>query len=138
MKIIEYIGKTGIKSSEYDDTRMRTPRPGDVVDFGENCGTYPFTSGRFGRLANFESYRDGHWAVCCGGASVFLYPDSVDISGGPFTSVRPEELEPTYETQRVRFWNWGDNVPGAAQGVDYYIDRPVFRLKKRPDTAEKY
>jgi hypothetical protein len=144
--IIETIGKWGVKTTDAQ-VRFNLPRPGDVIDFGDFHGKYPFTSGRYGRISSWQKpYRDtyndkdvpGQWSVCCGGASCFLGEfGQVDISGGPFTGIRPEDLEPMYSTKRVRFWNWGDNGPGGGHGVDYYIDRPVFLLVSYRDPHER-
>lgn len=90
---------------------------------------YPFHKETYGRFDKFGSWVENKWHVCCEPGSVFLSPESVSISGGPFTSISMDQIEPTYTLKLVRFWNWGDLWPGAGHGVDYYIERPVFRLK---------
>ena len=79
--------------------------------------------------ARIASIDDGQVSLCVGGASVFLYESGgVSISGGPFAGCALNELEPTWGCRAVSFWNWGDNRAGAAQGVDYAIHRPIFKL----------
>jgi hypothetical protein len=136
--IIETIGKWGLNTTPAK-FRMDQPRPGDVVVFGDNK-EYPFnTDSEYGRIADVDFFKTGLIQFCVNGGSVFLRENSsVSISGGPFCTVLPSELEPTYATKVVRFWNWGDNLRGGGQGVDYYLERPVFRLKKRTEeTKEK-
>lgn len=134
--IIEYIGAKGLETTGPEDfiyrRRLETPKPGDVVIWGEGL-KYPFNKDSnhrdttHGRIEGFGIWKEGEYHVCCEPGSVFLLsPDSVSISGGPFASVKPEHLKPTYTTKIVRFWNWGNNGGGAARGVDYYIERPVF------------
>jgi hypothetical protein len=128
--IIDSIGKWGVKTTPHN-IRMYRPKPGDVIDFGENEGTFPFYNGRYGRIESIDStYVEGKFHVCCGGASVFLFESgNCSISGGPFTHIDPADLIPTPALKTVRFWNWGDNGRGAGMGVDYYIARPVFKLR---------
>ena len=136
MYIIEYIGKGGIRHTEYDGSRANTPRPGDVIDFGENKGTYPFTEGKYGRVESINFCDTGLIHICCELGSVFLSDGHVSISGGPFTTVLPEELSITFKTKVVHFWNWGNNSPGGGKGVDYYINRPVFLLDLRTEEVK--
>ena len=138
MFIIESIHGGGIKTTNAHPSRLYDPRPGDVIDFGENVGTYPYTSGRYGRIDEVGTDNpDKGWCnkgeihVCCGNASVFLMENGdVSISGGPFSVIRESDLEYTGGMETVGFWNWGDNSPGAGQGVYYRIERPVFKLRK--------
>jgi len=130
--IIEYIGKNGVISNP-EIRRLYMPKPGDVIDFGEFEGTYPFTSGKFGRIDSETTllYDDTDvLSVCCGNASVFwCNKDTVSISGGPFGAVHKNWLD-FIGLKKVGFWNWGDNNPGADQGVHYWITRPLFLLSK--------
>jgi hypothetical protein len=134
--IIETISKKGIQSTspENYNTRCANPRPGDIVDFGDFEGIYPFTSGKYGTIEfSGESYatNKNEIYVCCGGASVFLMDSGkVSISGGPFEVIPKANIEPTYATKQVNFWNWGNNSPGANQGVHFIIERPIFLLTK--------
>jgi len=132
--IIKSIGRWGVKT-EPASSRVCTPRPGDVVDFGENEGTYPFLR-RYGRIDSLSCFETGKAHVCCELGSAFLHENGkVSISGGPFALIPLDDLIPTFGTKRVTFWNWGDNYPGGHQGVDYGIDRPVFLLKKQEKEA---
>lgn len=128
MNIVEVISDKGVRSTS-KESRLSTPKPGDVVEFESK--EYPFNSAPFGRISGNDGFcNDEEVSICCGGASVFLCENGdVSISGGPFETVKTKDLEPTFELKAVRFWNWGDNRPGADQGVNYYIDRPVFKLK---------
>ena len=137
MYIIESIGDWGVRTTEYDNLRRATPHPGDVVDFGENQD-YPFNEARFGRIDSLDNFGTGTISVCCEQGSVFLLKSgNVSISGGPFTSVMPDELVPTYDLRPANFWNWGDHRPAAHQGVYYTITRPVFVLRKRAQADEE-
>lgn len=127
--VIDYIGGDGVKTSDLGQRRFVHPQPGDPIEWPN------------GKLGRVDALYDpaGSWAkegelhVCVNGGSVFLGWDSkrrratVSISGGPFTCVRLEDLQATYQVRVVDFWNWGDNSPGADQGVYYYIGRPLFR-----------
>ena len=128
--IVESIGAWGVVTSPLQP-RVRHPRAGDIVDFGENQGTYPFTQGKYGRIDSADWLgEEGLILVCCEMGSAFLFESGgVSISGGPFWSGPLSELEATGLLKLARYWNWGDNSPGAYQGVDYHFDRPVFRLK---------
>ena len=113
--------------------RFQNPQPGDVIDLRHISDRYPYSSANYGRVYRVGPdgwAKEGEIHICYDdNASVFLNEDgSVSISGGPFGSVEKAQLEPTLELMRVRFWNWGNNVPGAHMGVDYRIDRPVFSL----------
>jgi hypothetical protein len=128
MNIIEVIDKHGVQTTNKDlaHIRLKTPKPGDVITYAEGL-PYPFRH-EYGRVDSLKHYEDeGRITICCQGGSVFLNSNgTVSISGGPFAGVDLAHLKPTYTLKAVRFWNWGDNLPGASQGVDYYIERPVF------------
>ena len=137
MNIIETIGKWGVKTTpaELAHVRMSRPRAGDIIDFSENSETYPFNSAQYGRIEHigpkgFAEAGEAH--ICCELGSAFLTEGGgVSISGGPFQCIKLDDLEPMMTTKTVPFWNWGDRGPGAGHGVDYYIPRPVFKLKKQ-------
>jgi len=136
--IIEQFGKKGMKSTRHDHARASTPRPGDVVDFRLFAGKYPFTHGRYGRVDSVGGTLEGPEGVhvCCGGASVFLNDGgSVSISGGPFICIKRADLGTTSATKAVKFWNWGDHLPGGDQGVDFALYRPVFLLERYEDMS---
>lgn len=128
MNILEVIGRKGVKTTNHELAHMRlcTPKPGDVIKYAAGL-PYPFRA-EYGRVSSDRwDESEGRINICCQGGSVFLCDDgNVSISGGPFAGVDREHLKPTYTLETVRFWNWGDNLPGASQGVDYYIARPVF------------
>lgn len=134
--IVEYIGHNKLVHTELDHSRAEHPHPGDVIDFGENEGIYPYTHGKYGRVDSLNHFGTGMIGIICEPGSAFLGENYVTISGGPFDTISPDELEPTYKLYTMRFWNWGNNLPGAGKGVDYYIARPVFRLKPRTDEAK--
>ena len=122
--IIETIGKNGVKTTPFNIRQFQGPKPGDVIEYPEDA-PYPYNKA-YGRV---DSVEGGKVYICCNMGSVFLTDSgAVSISGGPFSSVWLSDLEFTGELRTVRFWNWGDNSAGAHQGVDYMIDRPVFRL----------
>jgi len=130
--IVESINKNGLVTSPYE-FRRTSVKSGDVIDFGEFDGVYPHTSGRYGRVWTVE---DRRVTYCCEPGSAFLSDDGhADISGGPFSSCDIKDLEPTYETHTLGFWNWGNNGSGAGHGVDYYIPRPLFRLNPQEPTG---
>lgn len=121
--ITETISADGVRSSPRDHGRMSRPRPGDLVEWPD---------GELGRIDSDTSY--GHFSVCSDLGSCFLRPDgTTSISGGPFFAVNPNRLEPTWRTAPARFWNWGDNSPGAGKGVDFTLERPVFRYAGAAD-----
>ena len=135
MNIVESISGEGVKTTTkpFVHERFKTPKPGDVIDFGEFEGQYPFASGQLGRVSEIYPQgicsKPGEIHICCRGCSVFLFDSgSVSISGGPFQMLKLENLEATYTAKVVKFWNWGDNRPGAGKGVNYWIERPVFKI----------
>lgn len=132
MNIIEHIGPEGVKSTSGDywrNRRFEQPKPGDPVDIS-HLDFYPYQSSTGkGGIARIETIDEHGIHLCVGGASVFWScADRVSISGGPFEYVKPGQLQPTYSTQKVTFWNWGDNRPGANMGVYYEVHRPLFKL----------
>lgn len=126
--IIEYIGREGVKT-EAAQFRMAKPRVGDPI-------LWP--NGKIGRLDAMPSSQPNGWPepgnvhCCCGLGSVFWGWNeeerraTVSISGGPFISVKLDDLKPTYRYRLVNFWNWGDHSSGADQGVEYTVARPLF------------
>ena len=137
MQIIESISKTnGIVTtgpgSYFLSQRFQNPRPGDAIDLSEVQDIYPYSSAKYGRVEGVGTgwVKENEVSICYDdNASVFLREDgSVSISGGPFGKVEKSQLKPTFERMKVRFWNWGNNLPGADMGVDYLIERPVFKL----------
>jgi len=135
--IIETVGSWGVKTSPYK-IRMTNPKAGDVVEFSEELKRYPVSSPRC-RIDRID-HETKMIHLVNGMGSAFLCEDgSLSISGGPFFSLPFESLEPTIQLHTARFWNWGDNSPGADQGVDYYIARPVFKATEGPnDHAIRY
>ena len=134
MNIIESISSKGVKTTS-GNSRFYIPRVGDIIDFGENVGTYPFTQ-KYGRFDNMDDgwAREDEYIVICEMGSVFLHDNgAVDISGGPFSTVKKADVEPMETLKDAMFWNWGDNGPGGGHGVYYTIARPLFRLKKQED-----
>lgn len=127
-EIVEYIGREKLVHKQYNVTRAATVKPGDFVDFSAMEGKYPYTHGKYGRIQNTHYFDTDDILICCEEGSCFLMEGAVSISGGPFEVVKPHQLEPTYELHVGRFWNWGNNLPGADKGVDYYLARPVFKL----------
>ena len=136
LHIIEYIGASGlIHSKGYAaNNRITTPHAGDVVDFGEFAGKYPFIYGQYGRIegVGVGMAHEDEAHVCCEMGSAFLAEHngavSVSISGGPFCCINLDDLEPTLRLHPATFWNWGNNGSGAGRGVEYVIYRPVFKL----------
>jgi len=132
MNIVESIGKWGVKTTpeQQAHTRMSTPKPGDIIEFTDT--EYPHTSGKYGRIEGMGIWKEGEFHICCHLGSAFLSENGrVSISGGPFESVKPDDLEPTFKLKYAEYWNWGNNLPGANQGVHYKIARPVFKLIKK-------
>lgn len=136
--ITESRGKWGEVTSPYDETRRTTPRAGDVVQFREDLRVYP-VSNKHCRIDSIDD-ETGMVHIVNGMGSAFLFEDgTVSISGGPFFSVPLESLQPTGKLHNSTFWNWADNGPGAGHGVDYHIERPVFRATEAPrDHAIRY
>ncbi len=132
--IIVSVGSWGVKTRPRQS--WKSPRPGDVVDFGENTGEYPFIYGQYGRIDNVGWWAEGEVSICCELGSAFLLEGGeVSISGGPFTSVRLDQLVLTTDLMSTTFWNWGDHHPGAHMGVEYGIDRPLWLLKKQGEAT---
>jgi hypothetical protein len=152
VKILEYVGAEGIIHTDPAQERCRldTPLPGDIIDFGEGKRPWPYNN-RFGTVDAVPYTGDGHGVralskgkihICCEPGSVFLglhpmksrrahwsdYRVFVSISGGPFQTVDLAKLEWS-GFGNLHCWNWGNNSPGAHQGVQYLITRPVFTLK---------
>lgn len=128
MNIITYIGKEGVQSIPLDE--YSRPLPGDPVCWKNGTG-YPFNDGTIGRLEDFGGFEKDKWHLCCSLGSVFWSSfDRVSISGGPFACIEEKKLVWTGKFKTVSFWNWGDNSPGANQGVHYYVDRPLWEYIK--------
>ena len=140
--IVEYIGKNKIihTNTQISMARWEIPQPGDVVWFGTNYSRleYPYNIAEYGRFDNQKDYKaiDKKYTICVGSCSAFLSLHQeldgtekihLSISGGPFANIEKENTDPTWTTKVVRFWNWGNNLAGAHQGVDFYIERPVFK-----------
>ncbi len=122
--IIETVGKWGVRTSDFQHRAWR-PSPGDPVDVSAfDC--YPFLEREWAYIASIDGDRV---SVCIGSCSMFLLESgAVSISGGPFCGLDLQDLESTHTLKTIRFWNWGDNCRAAHQGVDYFLQRPVFRL----------
>jgi len=134
--IIEYIGQDKIvhTNNEMIHFRMQTPKPGDVIDFGENYkeNPYPFNHARYGTIDSDNAFtKPGQFSVCCHMGSIFLGENYVSISGGPFSSIEKTDIQPAFELKIQDMWNWGNNTPGANHGVYYSIERPVFKWMKK-------
>jgi hypothetical protein len=141
--IIEYIGQNKLIHTDGNILRSRwkKPKPGDPIDFGEDYknNPYPYNTARYGRVEGKPSWvREDEIHICCELGSAFwgLFEESqksyVSISGGPFATVKDSDLEPAYILKSTPFWNWGNNMPGGGQGVDYLIYRPLFCYRPSP------
>lgn len=121
MRIIEFYTRNKIKSTEYNGERASTPSIGDVVQYQEADGQ---------KTAVIEKVdkQKGSVTIVKGFYDPFMGDGYIDVSGGPFQSVPLDSLEPTMTTKPVRFWHWGDNLPGGGMGCHFYLDRPVFTL----------
>lgn len=125
--IIEYIGREGVQTSPADAVRFNNPRSGDAVLIPDGLQGYPFTQGKFARIA---AVRGPKIQICCGLGSAFLnVGGSVSISGGPFETLDAVDLEPLGYGEWFDVWNF-PNGAGGGMGVNYKIFRPVFRLKR--------
>jgi hypothetical protein len=122
-RITEYVGPDGVESSELTHARLTRPRPGDLIEWPD---------GKRGRVWTVGTglVDAGEVHVCNELGSAFLSRGSVSISGGPFTVLKLTELEPAMRCGVERFWNWGDRLAGADQGVDYYLARPIFKVNR--------
>ena len=128
--IIETIGAWGVKSTPMPG-RLQRVHAGDVVAFADKYRRYP-VSHRHCRVSSVDR-ESGLVNLVDGMGSAFICENgSLSISGGPFFALPIECLEPAHITLQVHVWNWGDNIPGAGQGVDYHIDRPVFDATASP------
>lgn len=126
MRITEYVGKSGVRSSTFDHDRASHPRPGDLV---------LWIDGTYGMIESIGKWADNEAQVCSNQGSAFLGEGYISISGGPFFSIPLAELEPApmLGLHAAHFWNWGDNQAGASMGVDYTLMRPVFRYTGDPE-----
>lgn len=119
-RIIESVRIT--KSVEADPYRLNHPRSGDFVRWPD---------GSTGQIEDVETglVGKGEAMVCESLGSAFLREDgTVDISGGPFRAVQLSDLSFAIGTYRGRFWNWGDNRPGADMGCEFYLIRPLYEF----------
>ncbi len=127
--IVESRGKWGIQITEGEE-RLLEVRSGDIIEFPEELIKYP-VSQSFCRVQ--EIHENGRVHIVDGMGSAFLSQNgSVNISGGPFFSVWKEHLIPCKRTHPATYWNWGNNFPGANQGVYYQLARPVFLATRHP------
>lgn len=132
--IIESIGKWGIKTSPAQ-FRMDRPKPGDIIYFDKPLRKYP-VSHPHNRISTIDA-NTGMVSIVSGFGSAFLYENGeLSISGGPFFSMHRSTLRPMHTLIAGQFWNWGDNLPGANQGVYYTIDRPMFRATIHPNAFQ--
>jgi hypothetical protein len=143
--IVEYIGKIGVIHTDlmYFPARLRVPRVGDFVSFHGFEDIYPLNSSSMGRIDSLDA-----WGVkdlvsfCCEVGSAFLGLNGkgipyVSISGGPFASCPLDNFRQADSFHVGRFWNWGNNLQGGGQGVDFYIKRPLFHLKAWDDSVKE-
>jgi uncharacterized protein YkvS len=126
MNFIESISRKGIKSTSGDAARARltNPRPGDIVEFDDG------KRGRVDSVGPCSYWEDKDKAlICMEMGSAFMDENgTLQISGGPFKTVKITDLEPTFRVGPSRFWNWGDNQPRAHMSVEFVLDRPIFKL----------
>jgi len=127
MNIIESISNKGVKTTDTEVfyTRFKTPKSGDIINFGQFRGKYPFDH-QYGRINQIDG---DEMQVCCNMGSAFLCDNgNVSISGGPFVRLKISDVSPEYMVRAAEFWNWGDNGPGGGHGVYYTFGRPLFTL----------
>ena len=129
--IIETLGPWGVKTTPYR-FRWQTPKAGDVIRFDEDVRRYP-VSYKFCRIDHVDEDEQCVGIVDSMGSAFISENGHLSISGGPFFGLPLKALTPTGDLQETVVWNWGDNSPGAAQGVHYRILRPVFRALAHPD-----
>jgi hypothetical protein len=135
--IIETIGKWGVKTTPVG-LRMTKISAGDVVQFPDEHKRYPVSYRRC-RIDRIDREKGMVGMVDGMGSAFITESGSLSISGGPFFSLPIECLTPMHCTHTVHVWNWGDNSPGAGQGVDYHIERPLFEANASPsDYAIRY
>lgn len=122
MYIIKSITKHGVVTETYDHARATHPQPGDHIRLGDKLGRFwEVETGWCGKGEAHICEQQGH--------AFLLESGAVSIGGGPFRVIKLADVEPTMELHVGKFWNWGDNYPGADQGVDYHILRPIFEYK---------
>lgn len=132
--VIESIGKWGVKSTPIRH-RLAQVKPGDAISI-EHLTAYPFLNRSWATVSDVDK-KTGRVSMCIGSCSTFINEDgSVSISGGPFHGCDIAELVPMYVLRPQTFWNWGDNFPGAQQGVEYIVPRPVFTLEPKESINE--
>ena len=128
--IIDTITKEGINTSYLTRARYKTPKPGDPV---------LLENGMFGMVDAGAGWidKDGlKVMVCLGVMGAYMGTSHISISGGPFEVVSVSDLEPTFDTRPVRFWTWA-KYPQGDGGVEFMIDRPVFKLKDGKEWQRK-
>lgn len=133
--IIESIGGWGVKTVPAR-LRFNDPKAGDLIQFPEELQKYPISH----EYCRIQSVNEEKWtaSVVNGMGSAFISENGHhDISGGPFFTMNLNDLDPLYMLKAADVWNWGDNLPGAGQGVHYTIYRPVFRAMVHPNDRIK-
>lgn len=136
MRITEFLTKRTIKTSEGNHYRFTHPHIGDLVRYQERKREQIMPYSPTADGAMLEKYavienvdeKAGEVTIVKNFYDPFMHEESIASSGGPFESVKLARLEPTMATRPVRFWHWGDNLPGADMACCFSLDRPVFEL----------
>lgn len=136
--LLEYIGAEGVRTVDVNPF-LNKPRPGDPIlwsedDNAEHYACKPDTYGRVWEIGTGFCDPDEIHACCELGSAFWLPSGAVSISGGPFRILNASRLTWSGKFHLVRFWNWGDNSPGAGKGVDYTVSRPVWVIE--PETPD--
>jgi len=138
--IVEYVGAHGIIASRYAHRRCKEIRQGDWVDLSEwraangyHGEGYTYYKD-FGRVNSNYGHPEDLIHVCMNAGSCYLGPSAdmkrayVSMSGGPFETFWPEDLEPTMELREGRYWNFRMGWAEGNNSEHYLIKRPVFKL----------
>lgn len=99
------------------------PMPGDAVRID---GYYVCTQrGDIAILGGTLGVAYDEYSACFS-ASAHRDKGFVSCSGGPVPYIGADQLRPTGETIRVRFWRWKNGHVAAHNGEDYYLEVPLW------------
>lgn len=116
--------------------RHEIPMPGDAVRLdGIYCGA---RTGAIGVIEGMIGSAQDHYSVVFS-PSAFRPSEghgAVSASGGPVPRVGIDDLVPTGETARVRFWRFRNGEVRAHNAEDYWLEVPLWSWVPRQFRAQ--